>query len=395
MENLKLQIVKSLYFLKPQSIAELASSIGKSVPNITKAVNNLLQEDLIIDSGLAPSTGGRRAAQFELNREVHPYLIAVAIDQYKTSITVFDVHNNQLVTPKEIENPLLDSDRAFKNVIDLIEETVNLFLGHSFLGIGITMPGFVEQKTGINNSYTSKNPLFKLKDHIQQHFNLPTYIENDSSAIAIAEKKFGKAIQSQNALIINLNWGVGLGMIVNNQLFRGHSGYAGEFSHIPLSNNNKLCSCGKKGCIEVDASLLSAIEFVNEKIKSGEESVLKTLSTSATDSESLITAVQNGDQLAISAVQNIAYMLGKGISTLIHIMNPEKIIISGRGADFGNILLLSIQSSVQEFSIPRLSKNTTIELSTLEHIQLLGSACVLVEQAKWKTKQLQSTEALT
>lgn len=393
MENLNLHIIKSLYFLSPQSIAELANSIGKSVPNITKAVNVLLQEDLIVDSGLAPSTGGRRAAQFELNKSVHPYLIAVAIDQYKTSITIFDVHNNQVVAPKEIENPLLDSENAFHNIVRLIDEITRELSHHSFLGIGITIPGFVEQKTGVNNSYSSKNPLYKLKDHIQTHFDLPVYIENDSSAIAIAEKKFGKAIKSKNALIINLNWGVGLGMIVNDQLFRGHSGYAGEFSHIPLSNNNKLCSCGKKGCIEVDASLLSAIEFVNEKIDSGETSILKRLTTSAMDSESLISAVQHGDQLAISAVQYIGHALGKGIATLIHIMNPEKIIIAGHGANFGNMLLLSIQSSVQEFSIPRLSKNTTIELSTLENSQLMGSASVLVEHAKWKTKQLHSIEA--
>jgi len=392
LENLKLHILKSLYFLKPQSIAELASSTGKSVPNITKVVNSLLADKLIAESGLAPSTGGRRAAQFELNQAIHPHLIAVAVDQYKTSITVYDIQNNQIIIPIEIENPLINFNEAYQNIIDLIERTINQLENLSYLGIGITVPGFVEQKTGINNSYTAENTLYNLKDQIQNHFHIPTYIENDSSAIAIAEKKFGKALDTQNALVINLNWGVGLGMIVNNQLFRGHSGYAGEFSHIPLSSTNKLCSCGKKGCVEVEASLLSAIEYTNERISEGEESVLKTSLKNSIDAENLIHAVQAGDQLAISAVKHISHMLGKGIATLIHIMNPEKIIISGRGSELGNMLLLSLQSSVQEYSIPRLSQHTTIELSTLKHIQLLGSACVLIEQTKWKINKSQSIE---
>src|SRR5690606_39883145 len=95
-----------------------------------------------------------------------------------------------------------------------------------------------------------------LRDRLIQRLGLPVYMDNDSSAIAIAELHFGAAKGLRDVMVVNVGWGIGLGMIVNGTLFRGHNGFAGEFSHIPLSDSNNLCSCGKRGCLEVDASLL-------------------------------------------------------------------------------------------------------------------------------------------
>ena len=82
---------------------------------------------------------------------------------------------------------------------------------------------------------------------LTEKINLPVYIDNDSSLIALAELRFGIARHQKNAMVINIGWGVGLGMILNGELFRGHNGFAVEFSHIQLFNNNKLCGCGKTG----------------------------------------------------------------------------------------------------------------------------------------------------
>src|SRR5690606_30701110 len=114
-------------------------------------------------------------------------------------------------------------------------------------------------------------------DELSNALKLPVQIENDSSVIAISELHFGAARGLKDVMVVNMGWGIGLGMIVNGRLFRGHNGYAGEFSHIPLSHTNKLCSCGKRGCLEVDASLLVAVENAKQAIAGGSASNLKKL----------------------------------------------------------------------------------------------------------------------
>ncbi|WP_433896082.1 ROK family transcriptional regulator [Sphingobacterium mizutaii] len=382
MDSLKLSILKRLYFSNPQSIAELSASIGKSVPNITNAVNKLLQLNLIEQDGLAPSTGGRRAAQFVPNEKHLPLILSIAIDQFYTSVVVVDF-KNQYKTAINTEVIDLREDDAYEKIIALTKTTIQQTDAYQIYGIGVTIPGFVDSKTGKNNSYSSNSPFYDLKTNIQKEFNLPTFVENDSSAIAIAEHKFGSAKSIQDVMVVNLNWGVGLGMILDNELYRGHSGFAGEFSHIPLSDSNKLCSCGKKGCLEVDASLLAAVESATNSLKSGEVSSLQSIfkQQKYLTGDQLLSAAIQGDQLAMEAVNKIGYMLGKGIATLIHIINPELVLISGRGAKAKDVLLPKIQSAVLEFSIKRLSQNTKIQFSNTENIQLLGSTCICILSA--------------
>lgn len=389
MENLKSAILKSLYFSNTQSIGEISETIGKSVPLITKIVNELIVEQKIVIDGLRPSTGGRRATSYMLNVEAHGLIIAVAIDQYFVYVTSFNIINKRITDRLEEAISGLTEEEIYETVNAMIRNTLAQIKDKQVIAIGIAMPGFVDSETGVNNSYNPNSPVHNLRANVENSFNIPTFLENDSTAIAIAEKEFGLAKKSSEALVINLNWGVGLGMIINNRLYKGHSGFAGEFSHIPLANEDKLCSCGKKGCLEVEASLYCVVEEIKNAIQSGERSILETIDLNINNLtfEKIVDAYHTGDQVAIKAIRKIAHMLGKGIATLIHIMNPEKIIISGRGAIFGETLLPQIQSSIQEYCIPRLSKNTTIEISTLKELQLLASTCFAIQQIGWVAKQ--------
>ena len=381
MESLKLSIIKRLYFAKVQSIAELSTSVGKSVPNITNSVNQLINSDLVIQNGLAPSTGGRRAASFALNAEALPFILSVAIDQFYTSTVILDFANKKQ-TEILTEHIRLENEDAYAKICTLIAKTLQQVEKASVFIIGLTLPGFVDGVEGLNNSFSKSSSLYKIRENIEKEFGIRTEVENDSTAIAIAEHNFGKGRDAKDVMVVNLNWGVGLGMIIDNDLYRGHSGYAGEFSHIPLSNLSKLCSCGKKGCLEVEASLIAAREFAIEMLKEGEESVLQAsfLEQGYITGDELLAAANAGDQLAIKALRRIGYMLGKGIATLIHIINPEKVIISGRGAKAQRVLLPEIQSALHEFAIPRLSKNTKLEFSDTTNVQLLGGGCVAVGQ---------------
>lgn len=394
MKTLNQIILTALYYQAPQSIAELSNVIGKSVPNITKSIQELLADNLISSEGLAPSTGGRRAAHYSLNTEELPHVLTIAIDQYNTNISLVDLSNHPIKTSRQESIRLNQVENPLQSILMLVDSFLEDQDKNDILAVGISMPGFVDSEKGINTSYPKTHPLYHIRDAVQDRLQIPTYIDNDSTAIAIAEHKFGKARGSDNALVVNLNWGVGLGMILEGKLFKGHSGYAGEFSHIPLSNQNKLCSCGKRGCLEVEASLLAALGYASEKIENGQVSQLTANygQNGRINIDQLIGAAQNGDQVAIESFARIGYMLGKGIATLIHIINPEKVIISGKGAEIGQILLPQIQASMLEFSIQRLSENTSIEISTLHHAQIIGTASVAVSSSNWEILQTKQTQ---
>ncbi|MEJ5053069.1 ROK family protein [Sphingobacterium sp. MYb382] len=378
----KEMIINSLYYNKSHSISELSLLIGKSIPSTTKVLNELVQSQLIIEAGYAPSTGGRRQARYIINTEINRYMLAVAMDQHYVSAVLYNLANIEITPVIQRKN---DPENTFEHLVEVIKEVISHRpeAKDHILGIGISMPGFVDNTLGINSSYEEgDSKLYNIEKEIEDIFEIPTYIENDSTAIAIAEQKFGKARDVSHALIINISWGVGLGIIVDNKLFRGYSGYAGEFSHIPLSDSNLLCSCGKRGCLEVEASLAAALRYAEERLLQGEKSKLAEYldNDQLEDSASLIRAALNGDQLAISALSKSGYMLGKGIATLIHIMNPEKIILSGQGAEAGQFLMPQIQSAINEFCIPRISQKTSLEISELgSTAQRVGSACVVLE----------------
>ncbi|WP_313155234.1 ROK family protein [Sphingobacterium multivorum] len=380
--ELREKILICLYYLKEQSIAGLSKSLAKSTPIVTKAINELLEQNIIVDKGLAASTGGRRAALYSLNDNLDNFILSISIDQFYTSIFLSNLQQEILQEEIDIQLDLQDPIAG----INILTQLKNFIEKHhidskKIIGIGISMPGFVNMNTGVNNSYAEENPLHYLKNTIETALEIPTVIDNDSRSVAWAEKEFGGGIDSTHTLVINLNWGVGLGIIINGEIFTGATGFAGEFSHIPLSNTNSLCSCGKRGCLEVEASLKSAIDQTEIAIQQGEYSIYSTLiKTMSNKSDALIEAAKIGDQLVIYQIGKIGFMIGKGISTLLHILNPNKIIISGRGAEIGNILMPQIQNAVNEFSIPRIARMTKIEISMLHKTaQQRGTTALVVE----------------
>ncbi len=257
----------------------------------------------------------------------------------------------------------------------------------SLMGIGIGMPGLVNAEKGINHSLLPTPDGTHLGDYLEEKLDLPVFIDNDSSLITLAELHFGEADGMQDALVVNVGWGTGLGMIIKGNLYRGSSGYAGEFSHIPLSKTNNLCSCGRRGCLEVDTSLSVMVEKAKAALADGAESSMKKLfkDKSKHYGDHFLDAVVKQDPLAISILSDACFQLGKGLSTLIHILNPECIILSGRGARAGKMLLPAIQQAINEFCIPRIADQTTIVLSGLaDNAELIAAASLVVEQSQFE-----------
>lgn len=386
---LRIDIIKNLYYKYPQSLIELTKLTKKSLPVVTKAVNSLVDEGYIMEQGLAPSTGGRRASQFLLNTEKNKYIIAVAMDQLITRMTVYDLANTIIMPVKSLNLVIATDPDALDKLVAFISENI-AFSGidkKNILGVGIGMPGFISPEEGINHSYLIPENNVNLREYLSDKLDLTVCIDNDSSLIALAELRFGAAVGMSDVLVVNIGWGTGLGMILKGELYRGSSGNAGEFSHIPLSNTNILCFCGKRGCLEVETSLLVMTQKATAAIEAGEASVMTELfkDESKDVGEHFLDAARNQDPLAVSILSDSAFILGKGLATLIHIMNPKCIVLSGRGAIAGKIFLPPIQQAINEFCMPRMADHTSIIVSQLaQNAELLASASLVIEHNQFK-----------
>lgn len=388
-QRLRADIIKYLYYKKTLSLPDLSKLTQRSLPLVTSTVNSLIADKYITKKGLAPSTGGRRPLMFLINPAKQKYIVAVAMDQLITRLVIFNLANEIVLPLQFLDLNISEDEQAVDKLIIFINSSIQKsgLDRKSLMGIGIGMPGLVNAEKGINNSHLPTPNGSNLGTYLKQELSLPVYIDNDSSLITLAELHFGKAEGMQDALVVNVGWGTGLGIILKGSLYRGSTGYAGEFSHIPLSKTDNLCSCGKKGCLEVDTSLWVMVEKAKAALAEGAESSMKKLfeDKSKHFGDHFLDAVVQQDPLAISILSAGCFQLGKGLSTLIHILNPECIVLSGRGARAGKMLLPSIQQAINEFCIPRISDQTTITLSTLaDNAELLAAASLVVENSQFK-----------
>lgn len=386
-------IVKRLYFDKALSCAELSELFDKSIPSIAKAINELIGEGFVVEQGYAPSSGGRRPLLYSIKPDAM-YILAVAMDQLSARIQLLDLFNHPVADALLLDLRLHNNSTALSTLVT----NINNYIADApvskdkIAGIGIGMPGFVNVIEGINYTYLDAGGQ-SLTQYLFDETGLPVYIDNDSSLIALAEQKFGIAKNQKDVMVINLGWGIGLGMIVNGEIFRGNNGFAGELSHIPLSEDGALCTCGKRGCLEAEASMLVVVEKAIEGIKNGRITSLKAPegNPSKLFGDALMEAADNGDQFAIELLSDAGYKIGKALAILIHIMNPKTIVLSGRGARVGKILLAPIQQALHKYCIPRLAASTELLISQLGFdAELIGAAVLLMENFDKELKNVVS-----
>lgn len=378
----KQSLIKHLYFKREMSCADLSFYTEKSLPYTAKALAELMEEGVVVESGHAHSTGGRRPQMYSLKPDIM-YVVTVAMDQFITHVGILNMHNQYVGEQDKLELDLSNQNDS----LNQLGQFLNGYITRSGIpkekiaGIGIGMPGFVDANKGLNYTFLQAGS-GSIVSEIEKVTGLPVQIDNDSSLIALAELRLGAVREKKNAMVVNIGWGIGLGLILNGSLFRGTNGFAGEFSHIPLFTNDKICNCGKMGCLETETSLLVIAEKAINGLSQGRTSSMKHLSHDHVEEtfRAIMDAANKGDKYAVELISQAAYNIGRGVAILIHVLNPEQIVLSGRGALAGRIWLAPIQQALNEHCIPRIAENIEIMISQLGYeAERLGGAALVME----------------
>ena len=183
----------------------------------------------------------------------------------------------------------------------------------------------------------------------------------------------------KDIIFVNVSWGLGIGIIIDGKIYKGKSGFSGEFGHISAFDNEIICHCGKKGCLETEASGSALHRTLLERIKKGENSILSeriNMENPLTLDE-IIAAVNKEDVLCIEIVEEIGQKLGKQIAGLINIFNPELVIIGGTLSLTGDYITQPIKTAVRKYSLNLVNKDSVITTSKLKDKAGIVGACML------------------
>lgn len=365
----KLKLMKSVFDLGPKSNADLLGLLGISSPTSLSILAELQEENVLEKKGKGQSIGGRRPELFGLKDDTY-YILSVDVERFKVRMAVLDNNCNYINGPVQLDlaistdlsslNPLYEAINA------LIQSAV--FDHQKLIGIGISMPGLVDSKRGENFTYLMPEQRENLQQLIQQELGYPVFIQNDVKSATIAECRYGLAYGKSDALLVLMDWGIGLGIIMDGKLRSGSNGFSGEVGHIPFVEDGKLCYCGKKGCLETVASGIALARMAKEGIRSGITSILNELSDQEIEQiepRMIIDAANKGDQYAISILSEVGVSLGRGIATLIQLFNPEVIILGGKIAAARQYITIPILHAVNTYSMTVIRENTKVILSEL------------------------------
>lgn len=363
----KKQIVRAIFFKGPVSSAALTRCVPLSTPKINSLLQELIAEGLIKELGQGDSSGGRRPAIYGLVENGF-YLVGITINIYMTIISVFSANNKEISGPHVVPVQMQRDIGIFSRINDHLKEILHgLNIGQDkVIGIGIEMPGLVSQELGMNKTYFPQ--IHNLHKKITEILGYPVFFDNDARMRTFAEQQFGLARGRQNVLMVHADWGIGLGLILNGHRYAGKSGFSGEFGHISMIENGELCHCGKRGCLEAIASVAAVARKAQQGIRNGSASLLSQLvgdDLDRIDANLVIQAAHHGDQFSISILTDVGQWLGKGITYLIQVFNPELIIIGGKLAEAGQFLKAPLEQAIFTYANPDIAGDVEIAFSLM------------------------------
>lgn len=300
-ELLKKKIIHYYIANGDATIAEICKEMNLSIPTVTKLISELQEDNYIQDFGKQETSGGRKPSIYGLN-PTSGYFVGVDVLHDQINCAAVDFKGDKLRIEENIPYKLENTPAALEQLCLRIDEFIDSLAipREKILSIGVNISGRVNPVSGYSYSifYFEEKPLSEI---LEERLHIKIYIENDTRAMAYGEYMQGVVKGEKNILFVNMSWGLGLGIIIDGKVYYGKSGFSGEFGHFCFFNNEILCHCGKKGCLETEASGSALHRFLLERYREGSSTILapKIEAQEEISLADLIEAIQKEDVLSI------------------------------------------------------------------------------------------------
>lgn len=276
-------------------------------------------------------------------------------------------------------DPQAISDQIFELIDEIIKEAH--VKKSDIIGVGLGSPGLIDKK-GETIIFSPNLPRWRnipIKLLVTERFSMPCVLENDANAAAWGEKWVGAGKDVRSLVMLTLGTGIGGGIVIDNKLWRGANNVAAEIGHMIIQMDGPKCSCGNNGCIEAYASATAMVRRFKELLKSGVSSSLK--DSREITAKMINDAAFQGDKASLDVIEETGRYLGIALVNVMHILNPEMIVLTGGMIGSGELLMNPIRQVTKQKAFEASYKDTKIVFSQLGNdAGIIGAAgCLLKE----------------
>lgn len=381
----------------PLSRADISRITKLTRSTISSIVSYLIKKNLVKETGLSSSGVGRKGILLKLNPKAY-YVVGVDLGTLNTIAVVVDLEGKIM---ERVEHPT-NSERSKDKVIERLKAVIHEVITASNIniqkiaGIGLAVPGLVDSKKGIMlitpNFGWRNTPIGEI---LEKEFHTPIFIDNNNNVMALGEAEFGIAQGVRNFVCINVGMGIGSGIVINGELYRGETESTGEIGHTTVDYNGPKCSCGNYGCLEVMAAAPAIAKRAVKAVKEGKKTLISELVNSNLDEISaaiVAEAANKGDKLAQEIIEKTGEYLGTGIANIINLFNPQMVIIGGGVAQAGDLIFNPLKKTMEKRAFPVPAKVAKIVASSLgRDCTVIGAATLVLKKTFKSAKVISSS----
>ena len=372
-------VLKTIYQADDISRAELSRITRLTRTTVSDIVAGLIDEGLVEEVGIGASSGGKPPVQVSLVENARQ-IVCVDLSNPEFRGAVVNLRGSILYS-----EVLPQQNRHGEANLAVVYELIDHLIAHAtatILGIAVGTPGLVNSQAGmvlraVNLGWTD----LPLKDNLQDRYQYPVYISNDSHVAAMAEFTYGHWNKTANLVVIRVGEGIGSGIVLDSQLYDGDGYSAGEIGHLSVvDEGGELCSCGKTGCLETVSSSQAVIREA-QRLLAMQNGRTPRDEIQELTLEQISARIVQGDAGLSAVIARAGQYMGAVIASLIGILSIQKIILSGDFGQFGQLYLDAVRTEAEKRVLPGMMASTEIALSTLgANIVLLGVSALVMAQ---------------
>jgi predicted NBD/HSP70 family sugar kinase len=373
----------------PSSRAGIARTLNVSPATVTQTTKELIARKLVVELDSVPSRGGRPGRLLGLAGSASG---AIGAKVTADHVAIVDVQLDGTVMTSTSQPFDPRSPDAVDNLCRILKSAVQTRDGQ-LLGVGVGVPGSVDsQASGVVNAPTLGWSEAQVGPMLRVALGLPVLVDNDVNTLATAERIYGVGRAYNSYLVLTIGRGIGCGIVIDGNIYRGANGGAGEIGHIPVSEDGPACECGAEGCLEAmigDAALLA------QAIARG---AVGTRATTA----SLLKAARANNGAALDIYRNAGALLGRALAGVIQTLDPEVVVILGEGVNAWSFWEQGFEQSFRRHLMPARRGIPFVVEPWTEYQWALGAASLVLgtpfdvsgnagEQGRLVRARLQST----